>query len=75
VDKWKRGLVTTSRGLFELFIKGEGNPLCVTHHYSEYNEIGDYFADTFTSSHQVFLVNLREVGQSAKAVEHYQLSM
>lgn len=75
MDIWKRRLVNTSRGVFEIFIKGEGTPLCVTHHYSEFNETGDYFADTFTSSHQVYLVNLREAGQSAKAVEHYQLSM
>jgi proline iminopeptidase len=75
VDRWNRKLVTTSRGEFEIFIKGSGDPLCVTHHYSEFNETGDYFADTFTSSHQVYLINLREAGQSAKAMEHYQLSM
>ncbi|MGM0903163.1 MAG: alpha/beta fold hydrolase [Bacillota bacterium] len=75
MDKWKRRVVTTSRGEFEIFIKGNGNPLCVTHHYSEFNETGDYFADTYTSSHQVYLVNLREAGQSAIAMEHYQLSM
>jgi proline iminopeptidase len=73
--KWERHIVQTSRGQFEIFIKGEGEPLCVTHHYSEFNQSGDYFADTFTESHQVIIVNLRETGLSEKAVEPYQLSM
>ncbi len=68
-------MVNTSRGEFEVFVKGDGKPLCVAHHYSEFNETGDHFADTFTSTHQVYLVNLREAGQSAKAVEPYQLGM
>lgn len=72
---WKQILVETSRGTFEVFSKGEGEPLCVTHHYSEFNETGDYFAETFTKTNKVFLVNLREAGNSAKAVEPYQLSM
>ncbi|MCF6409816.1 alpha/beta fold hydrolase [Pseudalkalibacillus salsuginis] len=75
MHNWKREMIHTSRGEFEVFVKGEGEPLCVTHHYSEFNETGDYFANTFTSSHQVFLVNLRETGASEKAVEPYQLSM
>ncbi|WP_419954205.1 alpha/beta fold hydrolase [Neobacillus niacini] len=72
---WNQMLVETSRGTFEVFTKGEGNPICVTHHYSEFNETGDYFAETFTKTHRVYLVNLREAGNSAKAVEPYQLSM
>jgi proline iminopeptidase len=72
---WDRRILQTSRGQFEVFIKGEGEPLCVTHHYSEFNETGDYFADTFTSSYQVILVNLRETGASERAVEPYQLSL
>lgn len=75
MERWNRRLVPTSRGEFEVFVKGEGKPLCVTHLYSEFNETGDYFANTFTSTHQVFLVNLRESGHSAKAVEAFQLSM
>ncbi len=75
MEQWDRRMITTSRGVFKVFIKGMGEPLCVTHHYSEFNETGDYFAETFTSGHQVILVNLREAGASERAVESYQLSM
>ncbi len=75
MENWTQLLVSTSRGTFEVFCKGEGEPICVTHHYSEFNETGDYFAETFTKSNKVYLVNLREAGNSAKAVEPYQLSM
>lgn len=47
----------------------------MTHHYSEFNETGDYFAEIFTKTHRVYLVNLRETGNSEKALEPYQLSM
>ncbi|MCP3026428.1 alpha/beta fold hydrolase [Halobacillus sp. A5] len=72
---WERNLLDTSRGAFEIFIKGKGAPMCVTHLYSVFNQTGDYFAEAFTSTHQVFLVNLRETGYSEKAKEPYQLSM
>ncbi|MBM7693929.1 proline iminopeptidase [Peribacillus deserti] len=72
---WENKIVTTKRGTFEIFIKGEGPPLCVTHIYSEFNVTGDMFANTFTQTNQVFLVNLREAGNSAKAEKAYQLSM
>ena len=49
------------------FTKGSGEPLCITHHYSQFNETGDYFADVFTSTHRVLLINLRDAGNSAKA--------
>ncbi|SDJ65446.1 alpha/beta fold hydrolase [Sediminibacillus albus] len=75
MQKWKRHIVDTDRGMFELFVKGEGEPVCVTHLYSEYNETGDYFAESFRKHDQVYLVNLREAGNSAKAERHYQLSM
>ena len=52
-----------------------GAPLCVTHHYSEFNETGDYFAESFTQTNRVYLVNLREAGSSEKAVHPYQMSM
>lgn len=73
--KWTKNLLTTVRGEFEIFTKGEGAPICVTHHYSEFNETGDYFAEAFTKTNQVFLVNLREAGNSVKAKYPYQLSM
>lgn len=72
---WTRRMIHTLRGEFEVFSKGDGEPLCVTHLYSEFNETGDHFADVFTTTHQVFLVNLRETGNSPKAEEPYQLSM
>ncbi|PFE69200.1 proline iminopeptidase [Bacillus cereus] len=75
MNRWRENLISTSRGNFEVFVKGEGEPLCVTHHYSEFNETGDYFAETFTKTHRVYLVNLRETGNSEKALEPYQLSM
>ncbi|MCR8851044.1 alpha/beta hydrolase [Rossellomorea sp. SC111] len=75
MKKWERTLLHSERGTFELFIKGEGDPLCVTHHYSEFNETGDYFAETFTETNQVFLINLREAGESETAHESYHLSM
>lgn len=68
-------MVSTSRGEFEVFAKGIGEPLCVTHLYSEFNETGDYFAETFTETNRVYLVNLREAGNSEKAQHPYELSM
>ncbi|HWI49378.1 MAG TPA: alpha/beta fold hydrolase [Rummeliibacillus sp.] len=73
--KWVRKYISTVRGNFEVFIYGKGTPICVTHNYSEFNESGDAFAETFTENHQVILVNLREAGNSSKASEPYQLSM
>ncbi|MCJ1908575.1 alpha/beta fold hydrolase [Planococcus ruber] len=75
MDKWRQQLIDTERGVFEVFAKGEGPPICVTHHYSVFNATGDYFAETFTPFCTVYLVNLREAGQSAKAEQPYQLSM
>ncbi|WP_282019510.1 alpha/beta fold hydrolase [Planomicrobium okeanokoites] len=73
--KWTKKIIRTTRGDFEVFIKGDGPPLCVTHHYSEFNETGDFFADAFTKTNQVFLINLREAGNSAKAEQPHQLSL
>lgn len=73
MGNWERNLLKTSRGVFEIFIKGEGEQLCVTHHYAEFNQTGDYFAETFTKTNKVFLINLREAGNSEKAQEPYQL--
>lgn len=72
---WTREIIQTSRGNFEVFIKGQGSPICITHHYSEFNESGDYFAEAFTDHHQVFLVNLKEAGNSDKAKQAHELSM
>lgn len=72
---WERMMVVTSRGEFEVFAKGNGEALCVTHIYSEFNQSGDYFAEAFTESNRVYLVNLREAGNSEKAQHPYELSM
>jgi proline iminopeptidase len=40
--------------------KAKGELLYITHFYSEFNETGDYFAETFVSTHKVFFVNLRQ---------------
>ncbi|EJP88508.1 alpha/beta fold hydrolase [Bacillus cereus] len=72
---WKQQIINTKRGTFEIFTKGNGEPLCITHHYSQFNETGDYFADVFTSTHRVFLINLRDAGNSAKAHSEKELTM
>ncbi|AOM13340.1 proline iminopeptidase [Bacillus thuringiensis Bt18247] len=68
-------MIHTKRGTFELFTKGDGESLCITHHYSQFNETGDYFADVFTATHRVFLINLRDTGRSVTAQSENELSM
>ncbi len=75
MNTWKREKIQTARGSFEVFSKGTGKPLCVTHLYSAYNDSGDYFADMFTEHYQVFLVNLKGAGNSDSPQEAYELSM
>ena len=72
---WEQNLIETPRGTFEVFTKGNGKPLCITHNYSSFNTSGDYFANSFTDNHRVFLVNLRECGNSVKAQHSYQLGL
>ncbi|TKI17054.1 alpha/beta hydrolase [Bacillus wiedmannii] len=72
---WTQQIINTKRGTFEIFTKGNGEPLCITHHYSQFNETGDYFANVFTATHRVFLINLRNAGNSAKANSEKELSM
>ena len=72
---WKQLLVETDRGRFEVFVKGNGPPLCVTHLYSEFNNSGDYFADVFTTNYTVYLVNLKEAGNSDSVNSPYEFFM
>ena len=72
---WKQRMIETQNGVFEVFVKGSGSPLCVTHHYSAFKEDGDLFANTFTDSHEVYLVNLRGAGASVAANHDFELSM
>ena len=72
---WKQRLIDTERGKFELFEKGEGEPLCVTHLYSAFDELGNTFANPFTPDYKVHLINLRGCGNSDKAQEESEYSM
>ncbi|RHW09117.1 proline iminopeptidase [Bacillus cereus] len=72
---WTQQMIPTKRGTFELFTKGNGEPLCITHHYSQFNETGDYFADVFNATHRVFLINLRDAGSSVTTQSENELSM
>ncbi|MGE6412837.1 alpha/beta fold hydrolase [Planococcus kocurii] len=64
---WKERIVETDRGSFEIFEKGEGEPLAITHLYSEFNQKGNLLADPFTDYYHVYLINLRGAGHSVKA--------
>ncbi|MGE7837208.1 alpha/beta fold hydrolase [Viridibacillus arvi] len=72
---WEQQLIETSRGTFEVFVKGIGSPICVTHLYSEYNSNGNTFANHFTNNHTVYLVNLRGAGNSVTSITEHDLSM
>ena len=49
---WRQRLIDTDRGTFELFEAGQGEPLAVTHLYSEFNERGNTFANPFAKFYQ-----------------------
>ncbi|MFD1928781.1 alpha/beta fold hydrolase [Sporosarcina siberiensis] len=72
---WIQQFIETTRGSFEVFVKGEGEPICVTHLYSAYNEKGNTFANPFTEHGTVYLVNLRGAGNSVGSVHKDDLSM
>ncbi|MYL33621.1 alpha/beta fold hydrolase [Pontibacillus yanchengensis] len=72
---WKQQLVETNRGTFEVFVKGSGEPLCITHLCTEFNKNGYDFAEQFSNHFQVFLVNVKEAGNSSKVESEEELSM
>jgi proline iminopeptidase len=72
---WQQKLIQTNRGDFEIFEAGNGEPLCVTHLYSEFNERGYHFADRFVDDFKVYLVNLKETGNSTEVAHEDELSM
>lgn len=72
---WKERIIETDRGSFELFEKGEGEPLAVTHLYSEFNQNGNSVANSFTDYYHVYLINLRGAGKSVKAQTPDEYSM
>lgn len=72
---WEKMLIDTDRGTFELFGSGNGEPLCITHLYSAFDERGYTFANPFTSFYRVYLINLRGCGNSVEAETAEQFSM
>ena len=75
VGMWIQKFIETERGTFEYFEKGEGKPLAVTHLYSEYDYRGNTFATPFTRYYKVYLINLRDAGNSAAAASKDQYSL
>ena len=65
---WTEQRIETTRGVFQYFTAGEGAPVAVTHHYSEFDERGNLFAAHFTKHFKVYLINLRGVGKSVVAM-------
>ena len=72
---WQKKFVETERGTFEIFVSGSGDPLCVTHLYSAFDERGNTFANPFTAHYKVYLVNLRDCGNSVTSENQSQYSM
>ncbi|MDE5413304.1 alpha/beta fold hydrolase [Alkalihalobacterium chitinilyticum] len=72
---WHKEMIETERGSFEVFTAGEGDPICITHLYSEFDERGNYFADHFIRLFRVYLVNLKNAGNSSRTVNEEELSL
>lgn len=72
---WERKNINTSRGSFEYFRFGKGEPLCITHQYIEFNEKGYTFAERFTQNYCVYLVNLKSCGNSDSVLFEEALSI
>lgn len=72
---WIQKFIETKRGTFEVFEKGEGEPLAITHLYSEYDNRGNAFANPFTEYYRVYLINIRGAGNSVSALSEREYSM
>lgn len=72
---WEQRLIETARGTFEVFQSGNGQPICITHLYSEYDSRGNLFANLFTENYSVYLVNLRGCGNSTDDISLYNYSL
>lgn len=72
---WNKRFVETARGSFELFEKGQGEPLAVTHLYSAFDERGNSFANPFTEKYHVYLINLSGAGNSVEVEDNSRYSM
>lgn len=74
-NMWQKNMIQTARGTFEYFVCGQGDPMAITHLYSQYDERGNAFANPFTEHFTVYLINLRGVGNSDIAVDESAYSM
>ncbi|RAV16671.1 alpha/beta fold hydrolase [Paenibacillus contaminans] len=72
---WEVKMISTFRGIFEVFVTGEGDPIGVTHYYSAFTKRGYYFADRFAGLGKVILINLKECGNSDRIVDECELDM
>ena len=72
---WERKMIETTRGTFEYFTCGNGEPLAITHFYSAFNEKGNWFANPFTKHYQVFLINVRGAGNSPEIIYDEELQL
>lgn len=70
-----REVLKTERGTFEIFKKGNGNPLAFTHLYSEFNTLGNTMSQMLAEHYTVYIINLRGAGSSDGANEAYTYSM
>ncbi|MGE7842066.1 alpha/beta fold hydrolase [Lysinibacillus sp. NPDC093712] len=62
---WTQYMIETPRGHFEYFKMGNGEPICITHQYTEFNSKGNIFAAPFAKHYTVYLINLRGCGNSS----------
>ncbi|ATP42165.1 alpha/beta hydrolase [Solibacillus sp. R5-41] len=72
---WETNYIETSRGRFEYFVAGNGEPLAITHFYMEFNSRGNLFANPFTEDYKVYLINVRGAANSANVEDDKQLSL
>ncbi|MCG1008940.1 alpha/beta hydrolase [Salinicoccus sp. ID82-1] len=68
-------VIDTSRGQFEVFKRGHGEPLAFTHLYSEFNQNGNTMARALAEHYTVYIINLRGAGCSDGLTEIYTYSM
>ncbi|MFC3418037.1 alpha/beta fold hydrolase [Salinicoccus hispanicus] len=68
-------VINTSRGQFEVFKRGHGEPLAFTHLYSEFNQNGNTMARALAEYYTVYIINLRGAGGSDGPTETYTYSM
>ncbi|MDP7978128.1 alpha/beta fold hydrolase [Bacillus sp. WLY-B-L8] len=72
---YEQKIIHTERGSFEIFISGNGKPLCITHLYQEFSIKGSIFADCLSSFYKVILVNLKQAGNSSKVQNSNELTI